>query len=345
MIVFFPFERPVNPFLNEIERYFSGTFIFDHYSKLFQYKNVDVIHIHWPEVLFDSKTPNIEQYNDFLKHFSTWKKDYKIILTLHNLKPHLSKSELYSKLYNEICNNVDVVIHFANNSVKIFNRLYPNSNAKHAVIHHPLYIDIPNEVSKQEARAFLNIEEKYKVVLVFGHIRTKKVREFVLKTFEALKVKYKFLIVSTIGKFKTNFNFGWKINTFVNRYLFYKYNSKSNYILQNNTIQKNEIQNYFNAADVVLIPRLEALNSGVLYLALRFNNKIVAPNIGNIGEVATDLKKTVFDVSNYKTAVKSIEKALIEDNETNNLEVIYNEMHPKSVANKHLKIYNNILNE
>lgn len=343
MVVFCPFKRPVNPFLNEIERFFSGTFIFDHYSKLHEYENIDIIHIHWPEVLFNSRLPNKEEFKDFIKHFFLWKKDYKIVFTLHNLKPHISKSDLYPKLYEEISNNVDAVVHFANTSINAFKDLYPHSKAEHVVISHPLYLRIPNKVNRQEARAFLKIKDNYKVVLVFGHIRTNKERQFVFNTFKKLKLKDKFLIVSTVGKFKPKLKLGWKISSFTNNYLFKKYNSKSNYIVKNARIKNEEIQYYFNAADVVLIPRENSLNSGVLYLAISFNKKVVAPNLGNIGEVALSLNQKVFEVSNCKSAAFSLEKMLLENNETNILTSVKDIMHPAAVAKKHEELYLSLL--
>lgn len=343
MVVFYPFKRPVNPFLNEIELFFSGTFIFDHYYKLHKYENVEIIHIHWPEVLFDSKLPDTNSLNDFMKHFFLWKKNYKVVFTLHNLKPHLSKSDLYPNLYKEVSNNADAVVHFANSSIVTFNKLYPKNQAKHVVISHPLYLSIPNNFSREKSRAFLNIKDTYKVVLVFGQIRTKNERQFVFNTFKKLKLKDKFLIISTVGKFKPKLKLGWKLSNFINNYLLKKYNSKPNYIIKNTRINNNEIQYYFNAADVVLIPRVNSLNSGVLYLAASFNKKVVAPDLGNIGEVALSLNQKVFELANSSSAAFSLEKALLETTGINIFSKAKKIMHPSIIAKKHEALYSSLI--
>jgi hypothetical protein len=334
--------RPVNPFLNEIELFFDGTFIFDHYSKLHLYKTIDIIHIHWPEVLFDSKRPTSVQAEDFIEHFFKWKTNYKIVFTLHNLKPHVSKSVLYDKLYTTISNNVDVVVHFAKPSIEIFIAKYQESKASHVVIEHPLYLSTPNTISKLSARAYLKINKNKKVVLVFGQIRTKEEREFVFKTFKRLKLKQKFLLVTSLGKFRTKFNFGWKISNFVNKLMFKKYNSMSNYFIQNETIQDKDIQNYFNASDVVLIPRLNALNSGVLYLAYRFNKKVVVPNSGNMAEIALNLGQNIFNIKDTESAVSGLENSLTENKTSKTYLKALETMHPKLVAKKHEQLYKSL---
>jgi len=338
MVVFFPFEKPVNPFLEEIEHYFSGTFIFDHYSKLHLYNTVDIIHLHWPEILFDSKLPSQDQFEDFKKHFNTWKSKYKIVYTLHNTKPHISKSVLFIKLYKLISNSVDAVVHFADFSKQEFLLKYPNSIAQHYIIDHPLYLNVPNKIGKEQAKAHFGLDKNTKVVLVFGEIRTKQERQLVLKTFKKLDVKNKFLIASNIGKFRLKKRFGWKLNHLYNKQSLKHYNNKKTYLLENKIVGSNDIQYYFNAADVVFIPRVNSLNSGVLYLACRFNKQIVAPQVGNIKEIATHLKQETYNPKSSTSAKNAIKKSLL-NIENNIYDLSIETMHPKIVAKKHYNLY------
>ncbi len=343
MVVFFPFQKPVNPFLDEIEPYFDGEFIFDHYYNSHLYKNIDVVHLHWPEILFDSKLPTENQIQDFKLHFTQWKAKYKIAYTFHNLKPHTSSCKHYKDLYKFIALNVNVVVHFGKTSIIEFKKSYSESLADNVVIEHPLYLNTSNNVTQKTAKAYFGLNLKAKVVLVFGEVRTRKEQKLILQTFKKLRIRKKVLLVPTMRKFRLKNDLGWKIAAIYNKLRFTFFNLKLKYILSNSVVDSQQIQYYFNAADVVFIPRTNALNSGVLYMAARFNKKIVAPSTGNIGEVAESLKQKTFKTHDTNAISNAIKETLIDENPASIYEMTILKMHPKNVAQKHFELYNSLV--
>jgi len=47
-------------------------------------------------------------------------------------------------------------------------------------------------------------------------------------------------------------------------------------------IPDNDIQIYMNAADIIVLPYLDILNSGVAILAMSFGKPVIAPRTGSI---------------------------------------------------------------
>jgi hypothetical protein len=71
------------------------------------------------------------------------------------------------------------------------------------------------------------------------------------------------------------------------------------------------MQCYFCAADVVLIQRLDALNSGNLPMAFAASKVVVGPDIGNVGEILRETENFLFDPANMDSAVRVIQEASI----------------------------------
>ena len=339
MIVFFPFYRPKNNFLDELESYFDGTFIFDSYTNFHLYKNIDIIHIHWPEALFDWERINSSKFEDFIACFNSWTKKYKIVYTRHNVYPHSNTSNYYRELYDFISVKADVVIHMGNYSIKEFKTCYPKSDNIQKLIEHPLYLKKTNTISKQEARAYFGLNDEQKVILVFGQIRNNEERKMVMSAFRKLNIKNKVLLANRMKKFKLPAFLGTRFNYSYNKLMFKMYNSKSCYILKSKFVEEDFVQYYFKAADVILIPRMTLLNSGNLYLACTFNKNIVAPLIGNVSEKLEYLDADGFYPNDINSLVNALKLSLRKKGLSNNYKNGLKTMDPKVVANKHMELY------
>ena len=84
--LFHPFKEPGNYYSKEIANHFDGVF---HYGSLFDtVEAIDLIHIHWPEAIFDWKEPSNENLLALEQRIVEWKQATKIIYTRHNEVPH-----------------------------------------------------------------------------------------------------------------------------------------------------------------------------------------------------------------------------------------------------------------
>ena len=75
-------------------------------------------------------------------------------------------------------------------------------------------------------------------------------------------------------------------------------------------ISDEQVPDYFSAADVVLLPRLDILNSGNLPLAYYFGKVVVGPDCGNVGEILKETGNPVFDPQDPDSAVEAVKRGL-----------------------------------
>lgn len=72
------------------------------------------------------------------------------------------------------------------------------------------------------------------------------------------------------------------------------------------------MQCYFCAADVMLIQRLDILNSGNLPMAFHAGKVVVGPDVGNVGQILSETGNFTFNPHDMSNAVSALLKALTE---------------------------------
>ena len=278
----------------------------------------DIIHLQWPEGIFGLFGHQVT--DEELKRMNqrlVWLKEHgkKLFYTCHNLKPHTNKNENLLRLYELICNHADYVHHLGNYSCELFQSQYPN--ACHVVIPHHIYDNVLSfSVSQQEARQRLHLPQDKKIILSFGKFRNDQERNFVLN----LKNKYNY---STISKradkgeplFLMPGFYRETLHTLnpkkLVRRLFHTLRYKLAGIrFSNEVIPDDLMQCYFCAADVVLIQRLDILNSGNLPMAFHAGKVVVGPDVGNVGQILRQTGNFTFDPNHPESAVSALHGAL-----------------------------------
>ncbi len=304
----------------------------------------NIVHIQWPEQLFAWKSIDNEDLKKLTNQLIFWKnRGSKIVVTRHNILPH-NINGLYKEAYEIIYNKADAIIHFSEASVKNFNLMYVNSQIDlkiiHKVIFHPMYTDILNNCSQNEARRHLKIAKKSKVILIFGSIRSDKERNFALKVFDNLQVKDKLLLAPSWfstppSKNKISKRL-FELKSIINIFSFNKR-------LQRKFIPDDEIQIYMNAADIVFLPRFEVLNSGVLVMAYTFNKMVVGPNVGSIGELLNLSNNPSFKVGDINEATSKIMQIINNPSENvTNRQFADEHMSWDIVIKQHIELYKDI---
>ena len=282
-------------------------------------KHFDIIHFHWPEHLsykFKRKSlpPTPFRLRRIKKRITQWKQaGTKLILTRHNAQSHEYPIG-FSSLYTYLNNVVDGVVHMGNYSLKECKQSNPDTSSKHSLIPHGWYDNIYNDISSTVARNNLNLDQESYVILAFGALRKKEEEDFIIAGFEALDLPNKVLIVPR-GYYHNNVLlfrlFDYLQFGFYKRWI--KKKSKrleSKCILWDQRfIPIEEIQDYFNASNVVLIPRLEILNSGNIPMAFYFKKPVIGPNQGNVGSILHETKNFIFDVNDTSSLTQALEVA------------------------------------
>jgi glycosyltransferase involved in cell wall biosynthesis len=324
-----PSERTINHFVSSLGQALQkqGCEVVYGLERLWtdEVLDCDIVHFQWPEGIFGLFGHQVT--DEELKRMNqrlVWLKEHgkKLFYTCHNLKPHTNKNENLLRLYELIYSNADYVHHLGNYSCELLQSQYPN--ARHVAIPHHIYDNVFSfSVSQQEARRRLHLPQNKKIILSFGKFRNDQERNFVLnvkKQIEALSLKAEansklYTLNSTLfllpGFYRETLH-TWNPKKFITR-LFHTIN----YWLKgirfcNDVIPDDLMQCYFCAADVVLIQRLDILNSGNLPMAFHAGKVVVGPDVGNIGEILRETGNYTFDPHDMKSAVSALQKALKE---------------------------------
>lgn len=283
----------------------------------------DIIHFQWPEGLFglfghqvtDEELTRVNQRLVWLKEHGK-----KLFYTCHNLKPHTNKNENLLRLYELIYSNADYIQHLGDYSCELLQSQYPN--ARHVVIPHHIYDNVLSfSVSQQEARQRLHLPQDKKIILSFGKFRNDKERNFVLSLKEKIEVQPSateansspFTLHSSLflmpGFYRETLH-TWNPKKLITRlYHTIRYKLKGIRFC-NEAIPDELMQCYFCAADVVLIQRLDILNSGNLPMAFHAGKVVVGPDVGNVGSLLRETSNFTFDPHDMRSAVSALQNAL-----------------------------------
>lgn len=166
---------------------------------------------------------------------------------------------------------------------------------------HPTYnaFKIAN-LSKKEARGQLGIDADKKLLLFFGFVREYKGLKYLLNAMPALKEQYgngiKLLVVGSFDGDKDN-------------YMKIVEDNNINDVVDviDGYIPDNEVEKYFAACDLVVLPYETATQSGIVQIAYGFEKPVIVTNVGGLPDVVEDgVTGYVVEPKNEKTLAKRI---------------------------------------
>lgn len=312
MKILLPFKKEQNPYLNEIINHSEHTFLYDNYLNF--NPTYDVVNIHWPEALFDWKEPTSAELDVLEGCINIWKRNALIVYTKHDYQRNKGTSINFTRLFELIEINTDVFIHLGEYSKRFYEKKLPK--AKHEIVYHPIFKNSYEVYPKTAARNSLRIDSKALVVIAPGKIRSFKERNMVLKSFKALKIENKVLI-STHMRTELRFDFPGRVR--LKRYFdiqnfimrrFKESHLSPQYMFNYNTMSSKDLSLRMSSADIVLVPRMDLLNSGIVFLGMTFGKVIVGPAIGNIEEQLKELNFPVFNPNSLSSVTEALEKGI-----------------------------------
>jgi glycosyltransferase involved in cell wall biosynthesis len=144
---------------------------------------------------------------------------------------------------------------------------------------------IPREnLTKTEARARLRIDGQDKVLLCFGQIAPYKGVEYLISAAKILAgegVKVRVLIA---GKVKRGHeDYGEQIRTVIAAS-----GLTDSVMVRSSFIPDDEVEAYFMAADVVVLPYTDVFQSGVPFLSFAFGVPVIATDVGSLRDDVVD---------------------------------------------------------
>ncbi|SDR69124.1 hypothetical protein SAMN04488552_0535 [Christiangramia echinicola] len=304
----------MHPYLKEISLFSKYGFINGRLEDVNE--DIKIINVHWPEAIFGWSEPTEEELDRLEMQISECKKTAKLVYTKHDYLRNKGTTKNFTRLFKIIEENSDAFIHLGEKSKSIYQKLYPS--AIHTRIYHPLFKNTFQTFTKEEARNTLGIQKDAFVIIVPGQIRTHKERDMILKAFKGLEFKKRQkVLIATNMRTELRYDFPGRVRLkpFFDFQNFFKERFKGShtpptFYFNYSHLDEKEYSLRFSASDMVLIPRINILNSGNIFLGLALNKIVVGPGIGNMEEILKQNGLPVFNPDSHRSIKSAIEEGI-----------------------------------
>jgi glycosyltransferase involved in cell wall biosynthesis len=199
----------------------------------------------------------------------------RVLFICHNVMPH--EGSIIDRLSAELAlgQGHHFIVHSQRDLMDL-KRLLPDAEARKTAL--PLYDAFPSEVMESAlAKKSLGLDGP--VILFFGFIRQYKGLDYLIRAMPKVlrSVQVKLLIVGEFWEDKESYlkaieELGLQGNIkVIDRY-----------------VPNEEVGLYFSAADVVVLPYVDATQSAIVSLAYTFDTPVITTNVGGLPEVVSD---------------------------------------------------------
>jgi len=252
----------------------------------YRVRGYKIFHIHW-FYAFRISVFNFRIFKIIMKYYCIFILyfikilGYKLVWTNHETISHaainkgdISISRYISRFTSNIANSK--IIH----SKTVLNEMLENGlNIDNTfVIPHGNYINVyPDNITRSQARVKLAIQPDEIMILFFGMIRTYKGIDDLIEAYSRMSIKKVKLVIA-----------GRCIDSKLNKKIL-KLQKSIKFDLYNEHVADEDVAKYFKASDIVCLPFKEITTSGSVLLALSFAKPIVAPRIGDLIDLPTNV--------------------------------------------------------
>jgi Glycosyltransferase len=255
----------------EVCEYSTGALLMSHW---------DVLHVHWPESLLETKSYAAARWSekkyifvlDFVRRRGT-----KLVWTVHDLKPHdLVFPELENRFWTAVLDRLDGLTALTHAGLQLALQRFPALGRLPAfVVPHGHYRDqYPRRVTRQNARDRLGVPEGIPIITYFGQIRPYKNVPRLIECVRAFDDDVRLFVCGRLSK-RVDMESALRAAA--------AGDERVHLMLQ--FIPDDEVQVYLAAADLLVFPYKDILNSGSALLALSFDRPVLVPNRGAMQEL------------------------------------------------------------
>lgn len=216
-------------------------------------------------------------YNSLVKHLDS---GIKVLFVCHNVFPH-ERFPMDRKLTRSTLRRGDYCIVHSQQDAQDLLSIKPDAVYEKAVL--PTYNAFKfTDMNKAEARKLLNITDSEKVLLFFGFVREYKGLRHLIAAMPTIRKQYsdaRLLIVGDFGKNKEEY-----VQLIENT------GEKAAIQVFDGYTPDREVEKFFAASDLVVLPYISATQSAVVQVAYGFDKPVVVTNVGGLPEVVLDGK-------------------------------------------------------
>ncbi|MBP3505507.1 MAG: glycosyltransferase family 4 protein [Lachnospiraceae bacterium] len=246
----------------------ANPFNWFHSAKEIKNLNPDLIIIQWWHPYF---SPCYWTLCNFLKN-------YKKLFICHNVFPH-ERFPMDRFLTKRVLSNGDYFIVQSQQDEADLKSIKPNAVYQRTV--HPTYNAFKiKDLSKVEGRQLLNIGESEQVLLFFGFVREYKGLKYLLHSLPQVTAKLNRIKLLVVGDFDGDKE--------VYTTLIHDLNMDSYIEIHDGYIPDLEVEKFFAASDLVVLPYESATQSGIVQIAYGFEKPVIVTDVGGLPEVVLD---------------------------------------------------------
>jgi glycosyltransferase involved in cell wall biosynthesis len=262
----------------EVQR--AGLDVVEYRPYLAPFGRWDVLHVHWPESVFDhtlvEALPTTESLLFGIRRARA--RGAKLLWTIHNLHTHEQRHSYFEqRFWRRFIAELDGVVALTERGLGAARARFGELAQKRAwIVPHPHYRgQYRDDIDRRAARRRLGLREATKVMLVFGRMYEYKNVPALLRALRAAPAEdWAVLVV------------GAPRNREVMRSLRRESAGDARVHYYLDFIDAADAQVYFRAADLVVQPYREILNSGTALLSLSFDRPVLLPHHGAGADLA-----------------------------------------------------------
>ncbi len=271
----------------------------------------DIVHFQWPEEVVGWSCTDMQVVKRLCHRIDELRaRGTRFVYTRHNVRPHYA-NPVIDAAYEAIESGSDLVVHMGQYSYNEFAQKHPHS--RNIVIPHHIYENTyREEITKEEARAYLGIPQRKFVITAFGKFRNNAEVKMMLKAYRKARLRRKCLLAPRLFPF--NRDTAWQTN------IAKRWVSKLAYHTiiplarlwgirgggNEEIVSDHDLPYYIAASDVLFVQRKQILNSGNVPLGFLFRKIVIGPDTGNVGEVLRATGNPVFDADSPESIAKAI---------------------------------------
>lgn len=207
-------------------------------------------------------------------------KKIKIAYICHNSLPH-ERFPFDRVLTKMTLKKADLIVAHSDSDAKELRQMMKGINV--AVNPHPVYNFFKvKDMPKDEGRKLLNLSDDNKVLLFFGLVREYKGLKHLLNAMPDIVKKYPETRLLIAGDFGSNKDSYLKI---------IEEKKIGEYIqIHDGHIPTADVEKFFAACDLVVLPYESATQSGVIQISYGFEKPVLATNVGGLPDVVDNMK-------------------------------------------------------
>ena len=203
----------------------------------------------------------------------------KIFFVCHNVLPH-EGFPMKDRLTRKVLGRGDAFIVHSKQDAEDLRRLVRDPVFIHGV--HPTYNQFRKKfITREEARAALKVPEGQEMLLFFGYIREYKGLRHLIRALPAIRAARPQAHLFVVGDF-------WENNKEEYEQLIRETGAAGDITLVDGYLPDDEVEPYFAAADLCVLPYESATQSGVIQIAYSFGLPVIATDVGGLPEVVLD---------------------------------------------------------